>query len=261
MSQPFPDIFMPRMILVLLLGLLFADCRAQQLVIGAEDDWAPYSSNVDGQARGFAVDVVREAYEAVGLKVTFKVLPYVRCMAMARLGEIAACFDAVPNHLIAERYLWPDKPLFTTRMNVYALAGSAEHDLHARDFEGKTVGVTRDYEYGDEFDLNAKILREVGARNEQGFRKLLAGRMQYMAAEERIARALFVRYPAKFCGKFREVGTVDTPGLYIAFSKSDPAAAGYLRRFNEGYALLHKGGRYKELMARWFAAPSPAPCQ
>lgn len=251
---------LPGLLLGLLLGLPLVDCRAQQLVIGAEDDWAPYSSNIDGQARGFAVDVVREAYAAAGVNVAFRVLPYVRCMAMARLGEIAGCFDAVPNHLIAERYLWPDKPLFSTRMNVYALAGSAEHGLHARDFEGKTVGVTRDYEYGDEFDLNQKIVREVGTKNEQGFRKLLAGRMQYMAAEERIAKALFVRYPAQFCGKFKEVGTVATPGLYIAFSKHDPAAAGHLRKFNEGFALLHKSGRYKGLEARWFAAP-PSPCQ
>lgn len=250
-------IFAP--LLGLLLGLHLADCRAQQLVIGAEDDWAPYSSNVDGQARGFVVDVVREAYAAVGLKVTFRVLPYVRCMAMARLGEIAGCFDAVPNHLIAERYLWPDKPLFSTRMNVYALAGAAEHGLHARDFEGKAVGVTRDYEYGDEFDLNQKIVREVGTKNEQGFRKLLAGRMQYMAAEERIAKALFAGYP-QFCGRFKEVGTVATPGLYIAFSKHDPAAAGHLHKFNEGFALLHKSGRYKELEARWFAAPL-SPCR
>ncbi|MBJ7313537.1 substrate-binding periplasmic protein [Rugamonas sp. CCM 8940] len=248
-------------LLGLLLGLPLADCLAQQLVIGAEDDWAPYSSNVDGQARGFAVDVVREAYAAVGLNVTFKVLPYVRCMAMARLGEISGCFDAVPNHLIAERYLWHDKPLFTTRMNVYALAGSAEHGLRARDFEGKTVGVTRDYEYGDVFDLNEKIVREVGTKNEQGFRKLLAGRMQYMAAEERIAKALFARYPAQFCGKFKEVGTVDTPGLYIAFSKFDPAAAGFLHKFNEGYALLHKNGRYKELETRWFGALMSQPCR
>lgn len=246
-------------LLGLLLGLPLADCRAQQLVIGAEDDWAPYSSNVDGQARGFAVDVVREAYAAAGVNVTFRVLPYVRCMAMVRLGELAGCFDAVPNHLIAERYLWPGKPLFSTRMNVYALAGSAEHGLHARDFEGKTVGVTRDYEYGDAFDLDPKIVREVGTKNEQGFRKLLAGRMQYMAAEERIAKALFVRYP-QFCGKFKEVGTVATPGLYIAFSKNDPAAAGHLHKFNEGFALLHKSGRYKELEARWFTTP-PSPCQ
>lgn len=236
----------------LLLSLLMFSCHAQTLVIGAEDDWAPYSSIVDGEARGFAVDVVRESFAAVGLKVTFKVLPYVRCMAMARLGELAGCFDAVPNRLIIDRYLWHERPLFRARMNVYALAASHEHGLTAEDLEGRTVGVTRDYEYGDEFDMNFRIRREVSAKNEQGFRKLLAGRMQYMAAEERIAKALFVRFPVLFGGKFKAVGTVATPGLYLAFSQRDQAAAAYLKKFNEGYALLVKSGRYKALEALWF---------
>ncbi|MES2259611.1 MAG: transporter substrate-binding domain-containing protein [Pseudomonadota bacterium] len=234
------------------MSLSMLSAGAETVVIGAEDDWAPYSSSVDGEARGFAVDVVRESFAAVGLQVKFVALPYVRCMAMAKAGQLSGCFDAVPNRLIVDSYLWHAVPLFKARMNVYALAASNEHGLTARDFEGKTVGVTLDYEYGDEFDLNTRIRREVGTTNELGFRKLMVGRMPYMAAEEKIARALFVRHADQFAGKFKEVGTVATPGLYLAFTKNTPDGAGYLRKFNEGYALLHKNGRYKALEARWF---------
>ncbi|NRR31391.1 transporter substrate-binding domain-containing protein [Oxalobacteraceae bacterium] len=242
---------MKRIFLSVLFSLWAASAAAESVLIGAEDDWAPYSAIVDGEARGFAVDVVREAFAAVGVQAHFEVLPYVRCMAMAKAGQLIGCFDAVPNHLIDGHYLWHAQPLFRARMNVYALASSREHGLSAQDFEGKTVGVTRDYEYGDEFDLNTRIRREVAARNEQGFRKLLAGRMQYMAAEERIAKALFARYPA-FAGKFREVGTVATPGLYVAFTKSVPQGARYLNKFNEGYAIIVRNGRYKALENKWF---------
>lgn len=226
--------------------------HAETVMIGAEDDWAPYSSKLDGEARGFAVDVVREAFAAVGVEVKFSVMPYVRCMAMAKAGQLAGCFDAVPNQLIIGTYLWPAQPLFKARMNIYARADSPEHGMTARDFEGKTVGVIRDYEYGDEFDLNTKIIREISARNEHGFRKLAVGRMQYMAAEERIARALFARHAAEFGGKFKEVGTVATPGLYVAFTRQAPEGAAFLKKFNEGVAILHKNGRYKALEAAWF---------
>ena len=225
---------------------------AETITVGAEDDWAPYSSVVERTAQGFAVDVVREAYAAVGITVNFEVLPYARCLAQAKAGRLVGCFDAVPNAMIAPSYLWHAQPLFTTHMNVYALADSSEHGLTATSLEGKTVGVERDYEYGDAFDLNTKILRRVVDRNESGFKMLMAGRIQYMAAEARIANALFARNPAAYGSKFKLVGTVATPGLYMAFSKSSPDAARLLAKFNEGYTALRSSGRYQAIERKWF---------
>lgn len=231
---------------------LCASAGAQTITVGAEDDWAPYSSVVDGKAQGFAVDVVRAAFAAVGIKAEFEVLPYVRCLAKARAGKLVGCFDAVPNGMIAPHYLWHDHPLFTTHMNVYALAGSAAQAMNAAKLEGKTVGVARDYEYGDEFDLNKKIVRKVVDKNEQGFKMLQAGRIEYMAAEQRIADALFRRYPDTFGGKFKVAGTVATPGLYMAFTKNSPDGARYLAKFNQGYAIIRGNGKYKDIEKRWF---------
>lgn len=237
---------------LLLLLTLSANASAETITVGAEDDWAPYSSVVNGKAQGFAVDVVREAFAAVGVTVEFEVLPYARCLAKARAGKLIGCFDAVPNGMIAPHYLWHEHPLFTTHMNVYALAGAAEHDMTAARLEGKTVGVARDYEYGDEFDLDTKIVRRVVDKNEQGFKMLQAGRIQYMAAEQRIADALFRRYPQAFGGKFKVAGTVSTPGLYMAFTKDVPDGARYLAKFNTGYTIIRSNGKYKDIEKRWF---------
>ncbi|WP_342118253.1 substrate-binding periplasmic protein [Pseudoduganella sp. OTU4001] len=236
----------------LLAALALQAGAAPTAVIGAEDDWAPYSSAPDGQARGFAVDVVRASYALAGVEVKFKALPYSRCMAETRAGRLLACFDAVPNSMIAPHYLWPRLPLFSTRMNIYARAGASQRGLRATDLEGHTVGVQRDYEYGDAFDLNTRIVRKVVDKNEQGFRMLLARRIEYMAAEERIANALFRARPAEFGGKFVMVGTVATPELFIAFSKDAPGSRDMLERFNEGYARLRNSPRYRELETRWF---------
>lgn len=240
--------------LLSLISLLCAvvPAQAETITVGAEDDWAPYSSVVERKAQGFAVDVVREAFAAVNVSVNFEVLPYVRCLAQAKAGHLVGCFDAVPNAVISSAYLWHDHPLFTTRMNVYGLAGSTEGGLTAASLEGKTVGVARDYEYGDEFDLNAKIVRRVVDKNEYGFKMLLAKRIAYMAAEERIAKDLFAKYPQAFGGKFKLVGTVATPGLYMAFTKASPDGAKYLAKFNQGYALIRKNGKYRAIERKWF---------
>ena len=222
------------------------------ITIGAEDDWAPYSSGRQGRAEGFAVDVVREAYALVGVTVKFQVLPYSRCMADTRAGRLLACFNTVPNSLIRRHYQWPEQPLFSTRMNIYARADSRQSKLRARDLEGHTVGVQRDYEYGDEFDLNTRIRRKVVDKNEQGFRMLLAGRIEYMAAEARIADALFRTHRKELGTKFKLVGTVAQPDIYIAFSKAMPGSDDMLARFNKGYAMLRASQRYRQVEARWF---------
>jgi polar amino acid transport system substrate-binding protein len=240
-----------------LLGLLMvlmviSDAGAETVNVGAEDDYAPYSSVVDHVAKGFAVDVVRESFAAVGVTVNFEVLPYTRCLAETKAGNLIGCFDAVPNKLIASSYLWHAQPLFSTPMNVYSLAESKESGLTATDLDGKTVGVERGYEYGDQFDLDTKIVRKVVDKNDQGFKMLLAGRIQYMAGEERISKALFKKYPALFGNKFKMVGTVSTPGLYMAFTKGSPDGAKYLEMFNRGFALIHSNGKYKMIEEKWF---------
>lgn len=238
-------------IAAMLATLLVQASAAPTVTIGAEDDWAPYSYGRDGHARGFAVDVVREAYALAGVTAQFKSLPYSRCMAETKAGRLLACFDAVPNSLVAPHYLWPQQPLFATHMNVYARAGSTERNLRARDLEGRTVGVQRDYEYGDAFDLNTRIVRRVVDKNEHGFRMLQVGRLDFMAAEARIADALFRSKPFEFEGKFVLAGTVATPQVFIAFSKDAPGSRAMLELFNQGYAKLRKSPRYKELEDRW----------
>lgn len=244
----------------LLFSFLFLSAlhaSAETITVGAEDDWAPYSSVVNHEARGFAVDVVREAFAAVGVTVAFAVLPYTRCLAETKAGRLIGCFDAVPNSMIRASYLWHEHPLFTTHMNVYSLKNSTESGLSAANLEGKTVGVERGYEYGDEFDLNTKILRVTLDKNVHGFKMLLAKRIQYMAAEERIARALFIQESASFGGKFKMVGTVATPGLYMAFTKNSPDGQKYLTKFNQGYSAIRANGRYQAIEAKWFITDKP----
>ncbi len=243
---------MNRLFILLFLFSLHGSASAETITVGAEDDWAPYSSVVNHEARGFAVDVVREAFAAVGVTVVFAVLPYTRCLAETKAGRLIGCFDAVPNSMISASYLWHEQPLFTTHMNVYSLKDSSESGISVANLEGKTVGVERGYEYGDEFDLNSKILRVTLDKNVQGFKMLLARRIQYMAAEERIARALFIQESANFGGKFKMVGTVATPGLYMAFTKNSPDGQKYLTKFNQGYTAIRESGRYKVIEAKWF---------
>ncbi|WP_237219061.1 substrate-binding periplasmic protein [Rhodoferax aquaticus] len=228
-------------------GLSYA---AETVTLGAEDDWAPYSSKVGSEAQGFAVDIVREAFKAAGVDVKFSPVPYARCMAVTKSGELAGCFDAARNSTLENDYLWHAKPLFNARINIYAPADSKESGLTPKSLEGKVVGVTNGYEYGDEFDTNTKIKRDVANQDEQGFRKLLANRVPYMLAYEKVANAVFTKNK-EFAGKFKAVGITADPGLYIAFSKKHPDGAKFVEKFNQGFETIVKNGKYKAIEVQW----------
>lgn len=85
------------------------------VLIGAEDDWYPYSGRVDGAARGMAEDIVQSAFAASGVQAQFVSLPYARCIRMVRAGELVGCFDTSRTALNENEYLWPQHPLFTSR--------------------------------------------------------------------------------------------------------------------------------------------------
>ncbi|WP_374350911.1 substrate-binding periplasmic protein [Chitinimonas sp.] len=240
-----------RTVQTLALAGLISLCRAETIVLGAEDDWLPFSGIIDGQARGFAVDVVREAYQAAGIEVQFESLPYARCMAESKAGKILGCFDAARNSLLEPHYLWHARPLFTARINIYALNSSNDADLTPKDLEKQEVGVTNGYEYGEAFDTNPLIVRSVSNQDIQGFRKLVAGRVKYMVAYEKVTDYLLRRYPA-IAGRFKAVGMTAEPALYIAFSRHFPRSAYYVDRFNSGLDLITKNGRYKAIESKWF---------
>lgn len=227
--------------------------QARTVVIGAEDDWYPYSAELDGRAQGITVELVTAAFAAVGIAAHLDLLPYVRCMAQTKMGTLVACFNTTRTALIESDYLWPARPMFEERFLIYALAdtpAARATGLRARDLEGQQVAVTRGYEYGSEFDANPRIVRVVTSHDENNFRLLLRRRASYTLAPDINARLLFKRHP-DLAGKFKVVGQLDAFGIYTTFSRRHPQAPAMLAAFDEGMKIIQANGTARAIQERW----------
>ena len=243
------------------LGLAWAraDAQPRTVVIGAEDDWYPYSANAEGRAQGITVDLVTAAFAAVDVQVRFDLLPYVRCMAQTQAGALVACFNTTRTALIENDYRWPARPMFEERFLIWARADAPAPragGLQVRDLEGQQVAVTRGYEYGTVFDSNTRIVRIVTGHDENNFRLLLRGRATYTLAPDINARLLFKRHP-DLAGQFKVVGQLSAFGIYTAFSLKHPQAAEMLAAFNEGMRLIQANGVAKGIQERWRQRAAP----
>ncbi len=224
----------------------------KRVVIGAENDWYPYSGEREGRAQGMTVDIVTAAYAVVGIEVQFDLLPYARCMAQTRSGVVLACFNTTRTALIENDYLWPAKPMFNERFLIYARTDDAHSGapLKVKDLEGEKVAVTRGYEYGSEFDANPRVQRVVTSHDENNFELLLRGRARYTLAPDANTRLLLQRRP-EMAGRFKVVGALSYFGIYTTFSRTHPDARQALAAFDEGMKLIQANGTFRAIQERW----------
>lgn len=223
----------------------------ETVVIAAEDGWYPYGGAMNGQAVGLGVDLVRASFAAVGIDVEFKSVPYARCLSMVVEGSVLACNEPARTAETEHLLLWPDKPLFSAKSLIYARRPSSESGLTVKSLEGKRVLVTHGFEYGSEFDSNPRINKMPATQEVSVFRMLLVGRADYLAAYEKVAEHIIASHPKAFRDRFVTVGTIAETSMYCAFSPKFPGSQAYLKRFNEGYALITKSGELKAIEGRW----------
>jgi polar amino acid transport system substrate-binding protein len=224
----------------------------ERIRIGAEDDWSPYSSAVKGEPVGFAVDLVRAAWSAAGIDVELVPLPYARCMKDVDRGLLAGCFDTLRDPILESKYRWHAQPLFRARIGIYGRveAGNDRADLTLANLRGKRVGVTHGYDYGEAFDSDATMLRDVAPSDLSSLRKLLAGRVDYVLVFDRVADDI-AKTHADLGKGFSLQGVLVEPNLYISFSRTYPQIERIILQFDQGLAKVRSSGEYARIEARW----------
>ncbi|WP_054284653.1 substrate-binding periplasmic protein [Gulbenkiania mobilis] len=232
---------------------------AQTLTLAVEDDWFPYAAERNGQPEGFAVDVVREAYRAVGVDVTLKSMPYARCMRVVRYGHMAGCFNSLKDASTVRFYLFHNTPLFVADIGIYRQTGAPlRRPLTVNSLEGKRVGLTNGYTYGDAVERSVAFRKEYALSDLQNLRKLAAGRLDYVLMYSRVMDHLVGRHVLEFRGRFQRVGTAIENPLYVTFSPRHPQGEWAMEQLDAGLAVLHRSGRYHQLEQRWaFGKASP----
>jgi polar amino acid transport system substrate-binding protein len=245
-----------------LLLLFVVECaslgaRAESFLIGAEDDWYPFTGLKDGKIQGMSVDIVRAAFAASGTQVELLPYPYARCMQMTLKGLLSACFNTTPNERIRRDYLLPDTPLFSNDIVLWARREQAVPLDDLRALSGRKVAVTIGYEYGSTFD-NLQTFQRVPVRKDlNGFLMLQHGRVDYSIAWRGTAEQLFHDTP-ELQGQFAPVSTVRRAALYLSFSRNQAQASWLLKRFDEGMRIIQANGRYRQIVEQWQPRPATA---
>ncbi|WDO01193.1 transporter substrate-binding domain-containing protein [Aeromonas allosaccharophila] len=232
--------------LVFTLCLMTSSTTAEPLLIGAEDDWAPYCERdkEDGQPRGLAPELVKAVFAAEGIEIVFRTLPFARCMHDAKSGKLAGCFNATITEENRYQYYWHDTPMFEED-----LASEPQRDLKLTSLEGKRVGITLGYTYPTDFMENPRITRFQAKSDAQILEMLVRGRVDYILMN---GMPGYLKIQQKqLAGKVVKVGKLSTDGFWLAFSRNAPQGEALAKQFEQGLQKIKNNGTYETLIRQF----------
>ena len=243
--------------LVLSGGLLVGGAERplpQRLTILVEDAAEPFSGP-DG--RGYANDVVRAAFQAVGIVPELDVVPYARCKQAVEAGRMPACFSMSWIDGFAGRIAFSDRPIFEVRADYYQrtanpLAATREPDIAS----GSRIGIINGYEYPEGLErLKLKgVILEEAETDEINLKKLAAGRLDGAVVmtndlEPRDKKLGEAHVRDRLAYAFSS-GTLQS---FIGFSQIHAQGDWARAQFNTGYELIMRNGTVDAIRRRWIA--------
>ncbi len=217
------------------------------------DEWPPYQTVEKNQVSGFSTKVVKTVLERMNVKInSLKVYPWKRAITMIENGDADALFSANHTKDRTKFAFYPDEKIITSPWVMWV---REEDNLKFESFDdllGKKVGLVRGYSYTTDlwnFVKKHNIYEEV-VTDEQNFRKLNGGRVDFISAE--LGNGLYL---VKYLGIDKIIPLKKNPikleGLYIIFNKKNVPKS-FVDNFSDELKKLKQEPLYNLLYEEYF---------
>ncbi|POZ63453.1 substrate-binding periplasmic protein [Chromobacterium alticapitis] len=219
------------------------------------DEWPPYETLNEAQAPGFSVEVIRRVFDAMGMPMEMHQYPWARAQSMVYAGQNDGLFSAFRNAERASHCYYPDEPLAVDRWVLFVRRDNLNRlSFHSlADLKGRLVGVVRGAAITPEFWSLVKSQRnyEESVDDDTNFRRLLAGRVDYVVASE--ANGARERFRIPDGEQIAELpgAVLKEDAMYLIFSKQTVSAQ-TVAAFSKALRQFKQTGEYRAIVQRYF---------
>lgn len=240
---------------VLLTGVQAGASPAVRL---ATFEYPPYVQQIDGQARGLAVELVREAFARMKRSVVIEFYPFSRGIRLLDAGAVDGFFTIKRTPEREVRLSFPHQPLLSQDYLFFVKkAGGVRFHGDFADLSGATIGVVSSVSYGPRFDgavrLGSFAKLERASSYELIFRMLAGGRVDAVICS-RLVGLEFVRRIGAL-GRVEISGpTVESVPSHLVFAPGQEGAA-LARSFDSAIAAMKRDGSFERLVKRYGEEP------
>lgn len=243
----------------LLLGLwapiAFAKALCPEPIQVGYDNWPPYhyyEADSPQQVRGYAVEVLTAVLTSMHCKVNYVERPWKRILHEMEYGEIDMAMEASINDE-RTRYAW-----FSTAYNpghtllwVRKESHYPEQDLASWLAKGYTLGVTKEYFYGDEvMALLDRYASQVSAvSDKQNYEKLARGRIDGFLGDMLATPSGLSKAGMSDQFSYHPMVVYESPGFFMMSKRT--ISPQFLQRFNQVLAEFKHSSEYDMIWQRY----------
>jgi len=214
-------------------------------------EWAPYISEHRPHF-GLAAHIVTEAFKLEGVRIEFGFFSWKRAFAQAKVGRWDG--SMVWGHKgDRENFFYISDPIINEKTVFSYLREKDFKWSKYQDLRGLSIGLTKSYQYSDEFQAAIKqktFSTQVANQDILNFKKLLKRRIDLFPIDHVVAQDLLQNYfspddqlKIAFHPKPIHEGT-----QHLLLSKQNASNKTLIKRFNEGLMRLKASGRYQQIM-------------
>jgi len=243
------------------IGLLFIALTsltaAAETITLVADEWPPFNAKPDSDAEGYMVDIARAVFEAKGISVEYRNVPWKRALVGTRSGNFTGAIGASKND--AQGFIFPEEELARNVLSFYVRKGDSWRFNGLESIKEIRIGTIGGYDYrrwlNDYIQANIENSDKVqvimgDAPLERNIQKLLAGRVDVVVDTE-----ASIRWVAKRLGVLDEIeaaGYGKEPSYcYIAFSPGLPKSPMYAKLLSNGIVELRANGKLQKILDKY----------
>jgi polar amino acid transport system substrate-binding protein len=222
---------------------------AQTTLIIATGEHAPHVS--ENPKDSILTEIFDEVAHEMGVKFVFKFMPWKRCELSVEKLEAWGAIPYVSTPEREKKFYFSDK-LYDNQSKFFFYSGGPHKEIpyaELTDLKGYRIGAVRGYYYEKEF-LDAGLNVEYAASEEQNFRKLKAGRVDLVPADEVLGFFLIRKLFPKEVGNFSTLPKpLNVSANYLMTSKQYPDTQGLLAKFNVALRKIKENGVVQRIVA------------
>jgi len=236
----------------ILLPLMVAAFASASHAAGVSDlifiteEFKPYNYTEDGQARGLSVDLLKLIWKNMGVaEQPIVFLPWARGYEMAQNDKMTALFATLKTPGRKDLFKWVG-PIVKARTILVKRADNPATLSSLKDAYGQSIAIVRDYASTTLLSSHADGIKIVTMKSmDKCLRMLLAGRVDFISAEERMFHRLIKRHGLSST-EFKTALVYHVDESYYAFSKDVPDTL--IARLQKALDSILKTAAYRNLV-------------
>ncbi len=199
--------------------------------------------------QGYSWEIFRESFHEMGYTIHLTVYPWARALAMTKAKKFDILFPTGKNSQREKIFHYSGEAINRVNFLVYLPADSQLPWDGLQSLAGLTIGVMRDFNYGNQWAALADVRNYEVNTILQGFRMLDRKRLDGFAGYEQIWDYALKKIGSKT--QYRKLPPFEYTEEYAVGLKSTPGIEGLLRDFDSGRRRIEASGIAEKISRKW----------